>query len=179
MSGVWDEIEFTKELTRRRITKDEEDVQSMINTTTEEMVNSILKIQRKIQCLISILAWYRPRCCKILPTAKEQGQKATNDIIDHNLASDKKSFWAPITKMKLKTFTSLSELLKSEKSKEKQIVINADRQLWNRLTIVSKIRDIDFKDVLSYELSSVPLSLSTLDGSLRKPNKTVSSTISR
>ena len=81
--------------------------------------------------------------------------------------------------MKLKTFTSLSELLKSEKSKEKQIVINADRQLWNRLTIVSKIRDIDFKDVLSYELSSVPLSLSTLDGSLRKPNKTVSSTISR
>ena len=42
-----------------------------------------------------------------------------------------------------------------------------------RLAIVSKIRDIDFKDVLSYELSSVPLSLSTLDGSLRKPNKTV------
>ena len=38
--------------------------------------------------------------------------------------------------------------------------------------MVSKIRDIDFKDVLPYELS-VPLSLSTLDGSLRKPNKTV------
>ena len=77
--------------------------------------------------------------------------------------------------MKLKTSASLnyiSELLKSEKSKEKQIVINADSQLWNRLTIVSKIRDIDFKDVLSYELSSVPLFLSTLDGSLRKPNKT-------
>ena len=70
--------------------------------------------------------------------------------------------------MKLKTFASLSEPLKSEKSKEKQIVINADRQLWNRLTIVSKIRDIDFEDVLPYELSSVPLSLSTLDGSLRK-----------
>ena len=75
--------------------------------------------------------------------------------------------------MKLKTFASLSEPVKSEKSKEKQIVINADRQLWNRLTVVSKVRDIDFKDVLSYELSSIPLSLSTLDGSLRKPNKTV------
>ena len=75
--------------------------------------------------------------------------------------------------MKLKTSASLSELLKSEKSKEKQIVINADRQLRNRLTIISKIQDTDFKDVLSYELSSVPLSLSILDGSLRKPNKTV------
>ena len=40
MSGVWDEIEVAKELTRRRITKDEEDVQSMINTRTEKMVNS-------------------------------------------------------------------------------------------------------------------------------------------
>ena len=70
--------------------------------------------------------------------------------------------------MELKTFASPSEPLKSAQSKEKQIVINADRQLWNRLTIVSKIRDIDFKDVLSHELSSVPLSLSTRDGSLRK-----------
>ena len=40
MSGVWDEIEFAKELTRRRITKYEEDVQSMINTITKKMVNS-------------------------------------------------------------------------------------------------------------------------------------------
>ena len=72
--------------------------------------------------------------------------------------------------MKLKTFASLSKQLKSAKSKEKQthVVINADRQLWNRLAIASKSRDIDFRDALSYELSSIPLSLSTLDGSLRK-----------
>ena len=114
-----------------------------------------------------------PDVVESLQTAKEQGQKATNDFIDHNLASDEKSFWIPITKMKLKTFASLSKPLKSAKNKEKQIVINADRQLWNRLAIVSKSRDIDFKDVLSYELSSVPLSLSTLYGSLRKPNKAV------
>ena len=53
-------------------------------------------------------------------TAKEQGQKATNDFIDHNLASDEKSVWTPITKMKLKTFASLSKPLKSEKNKEKK-----------------------------------------------------------
>ena len=40
MSGVWDDIEFAKEFTRRRIMKDEGDVQSMINTITEKMVNS-------------------------------------------------------------------------------------------------------------------------------------------
>ena len=79
----------------------------------------------------------------------------------------------PNTKIKLKTFASLSKPLKSAKSKEKQIVINVDRQLWNRLAIASKSRDIDFRDVLSYELSSVLLSLSTLDGSLWKPKKAV------
>ena len=35
-SGVSDEIEFAKELTTRRIKKDEADVQSMINTITEK-----------------------------------------------------------------------------------------------------------------------------------------------
>ena len=48
-----------------------------------------------------------PDVAESLQTAKEQGQKATNDFIDHNLASDEKSFWTPITKMKLKTFASL------------------------------------------------------------------------
>ena len=36
MSGDSDEIEFPKELTTRHIKKDEADVQSMINTTTEK-----------------------------------------------------------------------------------------------------------------------------------------------
>ena len=142
MSGVWDEIEFAKEFTRRRITKDEEDVQSIINTTTEKMVNSWEfdpeNTEKDLLLNIDTGLVPRPDVAKFLPTAKEQGQKAKNDIIDHNLASDEKSFWAPITKMKLKTFASLSEPLKSEKSKEKQIVITADRQLWNRLTIASK-----------------------------------------
>ena len=86
-----------------------------------------------------------PDVAKSLLTAKEQGQKATNYFIDHNLASDEKSFWTPITKMKLKTLVSLSKPLKSAKSKKNQIVINADRQLWNRLAIASESRGIDFK----------------------------------
>ena len=123
MSGVWDEIEFAKELRRRRITKDEEDVQSMINTITEKMVNFFEFDSENTEKdpLLNIDTGLvpRPDVAKFLPTAKEQGQKAKNDVIDHNLASDEKSFWAPITKMKLKTFASLSELLKSEKKVRK------------------------------------------------------------
>ena len=163
MSVVSDEIEFPKELTTRRIKKDEADVQPMINTITEKMFNpwEFDPENTEKDPLLNIATGLvpPPDVSKSLVTAKEQGQKATNDFIDHSLASDEKSFWTPKTKMKLKTFASLTKPLNSAKSKEKQIVINANRHLWNRLAIVSKSRDIDFKDVLSYELSLVPLSL--------------------
>ena len=68
----------------------------MINTITEKMVNfwefdpentekdPLLNIDTGlVPC---------PDVAKFLPTTKEQGQKATNDIIDHNVASDEKSF---------------------------------------------------------------------------------------
>ena len=100
MSGVWDEIEFAKELRRRRITKDEEDVQSTINTITEKMVNFLEFDSENTEedPLLNIDTGLvpRPDVAKFLPTAKEQGQKATNDIIDHNLASDEKSFRAQL-----------------------------------------------------------------------------------
>ena len=142
ISGVLDAIEFAKELTTRRTKKDEADVQSMINTITQKMVNpwEFDPENTEKDPLINIATGLvpLPDITKSLLTAKEQGQQATNDFIDHNLASYEKSFWAPITKMELKTYSSLSKLLKSAKSKKKHIVINADRQLWNRLAIASK-----------------------------------------
>ena len=84
----------------------------MINTITDKTVNTweFDPENTKKDRLLNIDTdpVPRPDVAKFLPTDKEQGQKATNDIIDHNLASDEKSFWAPITKMKLKTFASLS-----------------------------------------------------------------------
>ena len=84
---------------------------------------------------------------KSLLSAKDQGQKAANEFLDKHLASGDRSFYVPLPKMKLKSFASLAKPLKLSKGKEKQVVINADRQLWNRLAITSKSWDIDFRDV--------------------------------
>ena len=110
---------------------------------------------------------------KSLLSAKDKGQKAANEFLDKCLTSGDRSFWAPLPKMKLKSFASLAKPLKLSKGKEKQVVISAHRQLWNRLAIASNSQDIDFRDVLCHDLSPVPFSLSTLDGSLQKPNKAV------
>ncbi|KAK3743279.1 hypothetical protein QZH41_005787 [Actinostola sp. cb2023] len=60
---------------------------------------------------------------------------------------------------------------------EKLITVNADRDLFGRLLIAAKARQINLKEVLSYELSPIPCSLAHYDGSLRKTTKSVLMTI--
>ena len=57
------------------------------------------------------------------------------------------------------------------KSKLKLLNVNVDRQLFGRLLVISKDRDVDVEELFSYELSSVLLSLFNFDGSMVKCNK--------
>ena len=54
---------------------------------------------------------------------------------------------------------------------EKLITVNADRDLFGRLLVAANARQINLKEVMSYELSPVPCSLVHQDGSLRKTTK--------
>ena len=74
-------------------------------------------------------------------------------------------------KINIKTFQSLNKPIKPSKRKQALKTINLDRQVYSRLLVVSKDRDIDLEEVKSYELASVPLALAKMDGSLRKPTK--------
>lgn len=55
--------------------------------------------------------------------------------------------------------------------------MEADRDLFEWLLIVANVRQINLKEVLSYELSPVPVALAHPDGSLRKTNKSVLSAV--
>jgi len=59
------------------------------------------------------------------------------------------------------------------KSRDKLVTVNADRDLFGRLLIVSNRRQICLKEVLSFELSPVPYSPTSADGSLRKGAKSI------
>ena len=50
-------------------------------------------------------------------------------------------------------------------------VLRSDWELFSQLLVASRKRDLDLKNVLSYELSPVPLSISTLSGNIRKTAK--------
>ena len=55
--------------------------------------------------------------------------------------------------------------------KDMTVSVNADSERFGRLLVAVKNRDINLKEVLSYELCSVPISLAHPDGSLRKTTK--------
>ena len=87
--------------------------------------------------------------------------------------SDEVSFWSKISRLNLKTFASLAKTNQIKCADEKIITFSADRNLFGRLLIAVKCRDVDVKEVLRYELSTVPFTFAHADGSLRKTTKSV------
>ena len=99
-----------------------------------------------------------------------------NNFVEKRLATSVISFWEPLRKLKIKTFSSTNKNI-SLKSNDKLVTVNADRDLFGRLLIVSNVRQINLKEVLCYELSPVPCSLAHPDGGLRKTAKCVLSSL--
>lgn len=73
--------------------------------------------------------------------------------------------------MKIETFSSTMKKTSAKSPGEKIITVSADRDLFGRLLVVAKTREINLREVLSYELSIVPVVLADPDGSLRKTTK--------
>ena len=99
--------------------------------------------------------------------SKTRGDKFINSRIDSNEAS----FWDPLKRLNLRTFASFSNKTQAKTTDERIVTVSADRDLFARLLVAAKSRDVDLRDVSSCELSSVPCSLAHNDGILRKCTK--------
>ena len=113
----------------------------------------------------------------LLLEAEKLGEKEMNALIKKRINSNAVGFWEALPKMKIKTFASLAKKVQVKQSDEKLVKINADRSLFGRLLIASNTRNIDLRDVLTYELSPVPCALAHTDGTLRKSNKSILLTV--
>ena len=96
------------------------------------------------------------------------------NFVEKRLIEKEVSFFSPILKTKPKTFETAVKNVTVTDSKEKAIVsVNADRQLFGRLVVVAKSRDVDWNKVLQHELSNEPLSLAKPDGTFNKGTKSI------
>ena len=106
-----------------------------------------------------------------LLTAKDTGEALMTDFLENKLDSTTK-FSDSLKRADTKTFSfSFNKKVKVSSQKAGERVLRSDWKLFSRLLIASRKRDFDLKNLLSYELSPVPLSISTLSGNMRKTAK--------
>ena len=80
-------------------------------------------------------------------------------------------FHDKITRCNLKTFASLENKSKIVKSKNSELMLRANRNLFAHIVLVAENRNLQMEEVLQHPLGPLPWSLATCDGLMRKTNK--------
>ena len=172
-----DRVGTHKEAAPKRVRRDENDVEKLVACFTSGMM--IDPFSKGNDSLVNFATGV------VMPTedadslvqSTEKGREQMNLFVTKRLNSNEVSFWVPVPNLKIKTFTTLTKKIQVKAADEKVITVGADRDLFGRLLIVANVRQINLKEVLSFELSPVPVSLAHPDGSLRKTNKSILSSL--
>lgn len=153
MSGISTAPTSQKEFGSERLERDEMDVQNIMKCVDTKMRNpfDISEFEEDKLPLVNIATGtVAPSdVCECLLTARVQGEKAMEEFVQDRLISGKTNFWDPLKKTNIKTFQSLNKPIKLSKDKQNQKSIKIDRQVYGRLLVVSRDRDVDLQDVLS------------------------------
>lgn len=102
--------------------------------------------------------------------AKTKGQKRSEEFIKEHLIDNTRSYYAPVKKLSLKTFSDLAKKKKLKVSGH-EISMKADDRLFWKFLIIGKKKEICIEDLLSHELGPFTWSLAGDDGSLIKTKK--------
>eukprot|EP00058_Branchiostoma_floridae_P009808 XP_002595296.1 hypothetical protein BRAFLDRAFT_128105 [Branchiostoma floridae] len=178
MCGIADSdlIATHKEARDGRVKRDEDDVRKMRAMFEVGLMTNpfCADVSQDIHPLINFATGVvMPEDAAVrLISAYEIGLQQCSTFVRQRLDSNEKGFWEPLPHLKIKTFHSLSQKRRMT-TNEKVVTISADRDLFGRLVIAARSRQIDLKEVLTYELCAVPLSLVHPDGTMRKTCKSV------
>ncbi|KAK3724019.1 hypothetical protein QZH41_000590 [Actinostola sp. cb2023] len=168
-----DRVGTHKEAGHNRAQRDEKDVRGIVSCFTEgQMKDPFLEDNDSLSNITTGVV-LPPEVAEKLVKSAEQGLVQMKGFIQARLNANTISFWEPIPSLKVKTFNITAKKASVKTSREKLVAIAEDRDLFGRLLIVARVRQIDLREILSYELSAVPYSLAHSDGTLRKTTKSV------
>lgn len=165
MANMNDHQTEHKEMTQARMLKDETAVREATNVISSwgnpfEPSSDLVSLGSGVVASQSLK--------EDLLNAKEKGHSELLSFVRERLQSQTKDFFATLPRLKLKTFTSVK---KASRVQGKEVMVQADRNLFGRLLVVAQTREMNMKDVLSHELGPLPWSLSTVSGGLTKTDK--------
>ena len=106
-----------------------------------------------------------------LLNVKEVGDQNAINFMENRLICEEPDIFSPIKQNKSKTFKSMSKNVRTKSATGNILCLKNDRNLFARLLLIGKDREIDLKEILSYPLRSFPMPLATFDGGLVKTCK--------
>lgn len=138
-------------------------------STVSSMINPFDAEEEKLVCLASGFVVEDEVADKLLE-AEKHGEEQFVKFARDNLLSAKPDIFVKLTRNKISSLLSDKRLIVND-SKGKQINLKMNRDLFARLLLIAKTREVDIEVVLSYSLGTYPLSLATSSGSLVKTTK--------
>ena len=162
-----------KEPAPKRVQRDEKDVQEIVGCFKSGLMKDPFSKDSYILYNIATGVVLPTEVAEALVTSGERGQQQMNSFIQQRLNSNDVSFWDAIPNLKIKTFIATTKKTTVKASNEKLVTTAEDRDLFGRLLIVAKVRQVKLRKVLSFQLSAVPFSLAHTDGDVRKTTKSV------
>ena len=84
---------------------------------------------------------------------------------------NKPDIFSTISRNKIKTFSSITKNTTVKNSRGEDVALEVSRNLFARLLVIARNREVDLKEVLSYSIGVYPLSLATTSGNLVKTAK--------
>ena len=156
-----------KEARLSRVKRDENDVQKLVTTFDTGLLNNPFHIPDDRGDAEALVPLSNPANGVVLPEsvairllgASELGRQNMASFISTRIQSNQTNFWDPVKKLNISTFSSVARKVTVDSQKDKVVSINADRELFGRLLVVAKKREVNLKEVLSFELCSVPIAL--------------------
>ena len=170
MAGLTTREEVSQELKPNRIKRDRGDLEKLMSGI-EDTMNPFNQASpdSKLYCLTT----GRPASTEVaddLLAASAIGQKWHDDYIQE-CQEDPARFEKPIKRRKVKNFAHDALKMKVKTKELKNVEVRCTRDLFGRMLYLAASQGMDLAKVLSYPLTIVPLSLSHVNGSMNKTDK--------
>ena len=159
------------DLSKARISKDEESVQLLVDLMSETWTNPFSSDPFEL-ISISTGASAPPEISVDLLAAQDKCHAASVQFLSERLDKAQKTFFDRLPRLKLKIVDNLNKNVTKNVSNKEQ-VLRSDNRLFGQMLLVASSRKMNMKDILQHPLGPLPWSLANCDGSMKKTNKAV------
>ena len=168
MAGFHDADHLThKETGKSRMEKDTGDVKR-VATAMKQLINPFQPSEELFSLTSGMTA--NQEVTTDLLQAYEKGSNAMQEFFQERLLSNEVSFYDTLSRLNLKTFTTMQKS-KKVKVSGREVNLKADRNLFAKMIVIAQTCHISLKEVLKHCLGPIPWSLAHSDGTLAKTSK--------